>query len=327
MKQGREFEQLIESIYREIDPDSKVTRNDKILGHQSKTHREIDLSIRSKIGLHEILIVVQAKDTKKPIDVNVVYEFVGVINDIKANKGVLISSKGFSKSAKSVCENYGIDMFTAHDFENPKWTLDLKMPVLLSRFEGAFRPDFRFTANQAYEKMSRENRAPKIPNWNDFKFTDDDGRSYFTAREEFTKLCTEGALVFNGVENVSSCKKEVKLFITDGVLVPVKELCFIYKVTKREYYKYFQVKEFRGLIDSLRNILKPVKFKVESDDVVIEDFRVESIQGIRLETWNPMSPKVKLIHPYKIFLHNLLIGTPLEQPKFNFSGKDPDFKE
>ncbi|HEY5748981.1 MAG TPA: restriction endonuclease [Chryseolinea sp.] len=323
MKPGREFEQLIESIYRDVDPNSQITRNDKIFGHESKADREIDLSIRSKIGIHEILIVVQAKDTNKPIDVNVVYAFIGVIKDIHASKGVLISAKGYSKSAKALCKSYGIDMFTAHDVASPKWTLDLRMPVLLTHFEGWYRPDFRFISNDAYVKMIQDKRAPEIPDWDDFKFTYDNGRSYFTAREEFLNLCTEGGLIYDGGEHQARCQPKVELFITDGVLVPVKDLRFVFSITKREYYKYFEVKEFRGLIDSVSNVLKPAKFRVESEDVVIADNQIRSVQGIQLETWTPVTSKTKLIHPYKIFLNNLAIAIPKDRPRFVFAGNEP----
>src|SRR4051812_963460 len=98
-KKWREYEKMITRIYQELEPLAVVTHNDKIIGKDSKIERQIDVSIRTKVAGHEILIIVQAKDYKSPPDVNVVGELATVIKDVGASKGILISNAGFTEGA------------------------------------------------------------------------------------------------------------------------------------------------------------------------------------------------------------------------------------
>lgn len=119
MKKGKEFEILVESIYRQLDNNSIITRNDKIQGYNSGLMREIDLSIRNRVGNHEILVIIQAKDyLKTKVDVNTLGEFKAVIDDVRASKGVLVTKKGFTKGAIIYARNLNIDILIAHDSEN-----------------------------------------------------------------------------------------------------------------------------------------------------------------------------------------------------------------
>jgi len=73
-KTGKEFEQLVYNIYKELEPHADVRWNDFIEGNDSKIQRQIDISIRSEVAGHKILIIIQAKDQKRPADVNIVGE-------------------------------------------------------------------------------------------------------------------------------------------------------------------------------------------------------------------------------------------------------------
>lgn len=125
-----DYQQLAAAIYRDLSPDAVVTHNDSILGLHSGAKRQIDVSVRADIGGHTILIIVQAKDLGRPADVNVVGEFKAVINDVRASKGVLICSAGFTATALKLADSLNIDLCTAHDATSRKWALDLRMPLL-----------------------------------------------------------------------------------------------------------------------------------------------------------------------------------------------------
>ena len=64
------------------------------LAPKSGIKRQIDVSSRTDVAGHPILIVVQAKDLSRPADVNVVGEFAAVIDDVHASKCVLSCSGG-----------------------------------------------------------------------------------------------------------------------------------------------------------------------------------------------------------------------------------------
>lgn len=129
MPEWKQFEELAAQIYSELTPAARVTLNDKIVG-QSGVERQIDVSVRTKVAEHEILIIIDAKDYSEPADIGTVDGFAGKVSDVRANKGVLICSAGFTSGARARARQLGIDLCNLHDARSRKWKLDLKLPVL-----------------------------------------------------------------------------------------------------------------------------------------------------------------------------------------------------
>jgi len=121
MKKGKEYELLIEDLYKQLAPNAKIIQDDFILGRNSNTKRQIDVSIRfQNMGIN-YLTIVQAKDYSRPADIKVVDEFKSVIEDTLANKGILICSKGFTKKAKEYGKKVGIELLSIHEASNKNW--------------------------------------------------------------------------------------------------------------------------------------------------------------------------------------------------------------
>ena len=97
-----EFEKLAYDIQRELAGSADVTLRDTIQGVDSNIPRQIDISIRQQVGQYSVLIIVDCKDHRAPLDVNIVGEFVTVVRDVRANKGALIASRGFTPASCSV---------------------------------------------------------------------------------------------------------------------------------------------------------------------------------------------------------------------------------
>ncbi len=125
-----DYQKLAAEIYTELENNAVVTHDEKIRGIESGTDRQIDVSIRTNVAGHDLLIIVQTKDLSRPADVNIVGEFNAVIRDVRAAKGVLICSAGFTKKAIAYGRNLGIDLCTAHDARHRKWAIDLRVPLL-----------------------------------------------------------------------------------------------------------------------------------------------------------------------------------------------------
>lgn len=131
MKRWEEYEKLIESIYKELAPYAKIERDVRILGRDSKRKRQIDVAMRTDLAGHEILTIVQARVRSRPADVNAVGEFLSVVHDVRAHKGILVCSAGFTESAAEMAKATGeVDLCTAHDLESPNWPLDLRIRIL-----------------------------------------------------------------------------------------------------------------------------------------------------------------------------------------------------
>jgi hypothetical protein len=143
-KDWQTYEELAERIYRKLDPTAVVKHDDSIYGHDTETQRQIDVSIRSKVAGHDILVIVQARDRKRAPNVTHVGEFADVIRDVQAHRGVMICRKPPGKNAVRLAKKRGIDLCSAFDVNDRKWSEDITIPVLVSLVEGELHPDFTF---------------------------------------------------------------------------------------------------------------------------------------------------------------------------------------
>ncbi|PJN59811.1 hypothetical protein PAEAM_28460 [Paenibacillus sp. GM1FR] len=91
----------------------------KILGHQSKVERQVDVLALGKFLGQEITVAVECKYYAKNIDVKIVDGFIGFLEDIKADLGIIITNKGFSSAAKNRAEakKIRLEILTFKEFE------------------------------------------------------------------------------------------------------------------------------------------------------------------------------------------------------------------
>jgi len=128
--QWREFEVLVAKIQKELAVDSLVIHDDKIMGRKSKRMRQIDVSIRSKIGQFDVLIIIDCKDYAKPVDVKAVEEFMGLVDDVGAQQAAIVAAKGFTEAAKTRAVEAGLGVYTVVDTDPHKWQVHVSIPVV-----------------------------------------------------------------------------------------------------------------------------------------------------------------------------------------------------
>lgn len=142
----QEFENLATKIQQELAPAARVEKNVKLLGKRSGVERQIDILIEEVIGQYRVLIVIDCKDYKKPIDVKGVEEFMGLVEDVGANKGAMIAANGFTETAKKRAKDAGIDVYRLVDTTSTKWSAYVSLPcVITDRMIGSF--NFTFTGS------------------------------------------------------------------------------------------------------------------------------------------------------------------------------------
>ena len=124
------LELLVQRIQQQLAPTAEVLHNVQLPGRRSKTNRQIDVLVRQKIGQYEMLIVLDAKDHARPIDVNGIGEFVALVDDVCAHKGALVCPQGFSESAKTMARAHGIDLYSPVDTEPHKWQMRITVPMV-----------------------------------------------------------------------------------------------------------------------------------------------------------------------------------------------------
>ncbi|WP_321480381.1 restriction endonuclease [uncultured Bacteroides sp.] len=101
----RNYEHYIYYKFKDKFPESNIEFNKKIKGYISGRSRQIDLYIEGIVAGETFTIIVDCKYFDKKIDIKIVESFLGFVKDVKGNKGILITNKGFTKSAYSRAYN------------------------------------------------------------------------------------------------------------------------------------------------------------------------------------------------------------------------------
>ncbi|MFY9825659.1 MAG: restriction endonuclease [Thermoanaerobaculia bacterium] len=115
----KKFEKLTLGVHLLRSEGAQITYDDKIVGKRTNRQRQIDLSVRFKQGYYDYLAVVECKDYK--ISIDLVEAFRTKLEDVSADRGIMVSSVGFEAGAKAAAEAYGIEIFTLQG-ELSDWT-------------------------------------------------------------------------------------------------------------------------------------------------------------------------------------------------------------
>ncbi len=155
MSDWLDYQKLTASIYAELEPGSQVTHDDMILGVESHILRQIDVAIRTTVAGHNVLIIVDAKNHSRPLDVNAIGAFASVVRDVRASKGVLVCNSEFTSTAVEYAAGLGIDLCTVHDAASKSWGMTLRFPLLWIENEVTLDVEWSLLALQANEKELR----------------------------------------------------------------------------------------------------------------------------------------------------------------------------
>ena len=95
----KDYEKEIFEHFKNEYQNAQISYDKKIVGIYSKIDRQVDILIEDYVAGNKISIIVDGKYFNKKIDVKIVESFLGMLKDINAHKGILITQKGFTKSA------------------------------------------------------------------------------------------------------------------------------------------------------------------------------------------------------------------------------------
>jgi len=100
-------------------------------GRRTGQDRQIDVAIVATLGMQEILIAVECKDTA--VEIGDVEAFYSKLDDLGAHKGIIASSVGFQEGAKRAAEAYNLDTFHI--------TQEIPIKITVTRTVPYFRPE------------------------------------------------------------------------------------------------------------------------------------------------------------------------------------------
>lgn len=117
----KQLEILVADIQRQLAPGAKVTHNVQLQGQDSEAMRQVDVLVEQTVGQFHVVIVIDCKDYGHPVDVKGVEEFLGLVRDVRAHQGCMVSAKGFSRSAKKVARHANIAIYSPVDTAPHQW--------------------------------------------------------------------------------------------------------------------------------------------------------------------------------------------------------------
>ena len=95
----QEYEDIVYEIFCAKHPELLFERNVHITGKITGRMRQIDIASRAPVAGYDLLVVIDCKKRSKKADVNDVEGFLGLLDDVDANLGVLVTDKGWTKTA------------------------------------------------------------------------------------------------------------------------------------------------------------------------------------------------------------------------------------
>lgn len=136
---GKSFERFVYEIYKVLTKDnqfSSVEHNVKLEGKDGP--RQIDVLLRMHVANAEILIIIECRDYAKRLDVIQIDAFDSKLRDVNASKGILVSRKGFSSTARAKAARLGIILCQASFANEVMEGVDLKIPVRVNMIESSY---------------------------------------------------------------------------------------------------------------------------------------------------------------------------------------------
>ena len=106
----RAYENEIHEHLSHLYPRAAIRRDAQLLGRFSRVDRQIDILIEDEIAGFYTRIVVDGKYFARRIDVTHVERFIGLLEDVRATHGLLVTSQGYSKAAIQRAYNHPKDI-------------------------------------------------------------------------------------------------------------------------------------------------------------------------------------------------------------------------
>ena len=285
-KASRELEILVAKIQKQLAPKAEVLHDVRLEGRKSKSKRQIDVLVREKIGQYEIQIVIDCKDHARPVDVKGVEEFYGLLSDVGAQKGVLVSPKGFTKTAKTRAEELQLDLYSPVDTDPHKWQVSVTIPALC---------DFRTAAISFRLTFSEPLPFQMMP---DFYATemmyDSDENELGTALDAALDKWNEGRFPIDIGESRDLDLFDVpKVMMNNGYgqIAPV-DLTVSLLVKQQLYYGQLPVPHISGFKDELSGLVIANAFEVgilDPNEIEKDWLKINS------DADSPVEPVIKLI--------------------------------
>jgi hypothetical protein len=110
-RRGKELEKLVEALERLlVHSGASVTSPDFLIDRTTGKRREVDVSVRSRVGSIEVVVILECRDWSIPQCSPWIEQLAQKRDDVNAAKAVAVSSSGFNEAAAKKAHAHGIEL-------------------------------------------------------------------------------------------------------------------------------------------------------------------------------------------------------------------------
>jgi hypothetical protein len=116
------YEKAAADIERQY-PNCAATHDHKVIGRRSGIERQVDIWLSGQVGQHEVTVAIECRCYQGRVGIKDIEAFYGFLDDVGANKGVLISDSGFTAGAvkRAVASDIKLTTLTLREAEEFEW--------------------------------------------------------------------------------------------------------------------------------------------------------------------------------------------------------------
>lgn len=134
-RKGRQAELILNELEKfSLGDIAEIKSPDYLFDWATQENREVDISIKCKVGSHEFLTVIECRDRKAKQDVTWIEQIISKTQHIKANRIIAVSTSGFTEGATKLAEISNIILRTLKNFkasEAVEWLDSFKLCIRL----------------------------------------------------------------------------------------------------------------------------------------------------------------------------------------------------
>lgn len=274
----KRFEDIVTRIQQDLSPGASVTQNDRIMGRNSGVMREIDIAIRKTVGQYGLLIVIDCKDYKRPVDVKDVEEFMGLAEDVAANKAAIIAAMGFTEAAKTRAVKAGIDLHRIIDTDPHEWQTYVTMPTLVD-----YRQFSRFSL-----RISSTSPGFSIE-YQDFRFMpiyDEKNERIGIVNNLLSELWSKGAILTEQGRHKDIPLADGPTYVLSEGIFHQVDIKAEVEVVRNLYFGQLPIEEIKGMSDEIKGGVYTKSFTTA--DISIQDVaenwqKIDSVDELSVE--------------------------------------------
>jgi Restriction endonuclease len=267
----QDFELLVKRIQEQLSPFAECTHNAIIRGHDSGVDRQIDVAVRQRIGQFDIFIAIECKDYNRPLDVKDVETFIAEMKDVRANKGVIVSAKGFTTAGITIAKHNSVDTFRLIDAQSINWPIKLQIPIICKLVN---LYSYQFTFEVVAEGGWHMPYSPTLFDQNHFKI----GSVIDFMMEQWN---IEGPTLPSGLRK----SKYALFFDCEGQHIPFT-LTICFDIRESIYFKFIRIDKLQGFVDEQTNKVYTNHFQtalINFDEIEKSWNKIESVNSINCD--------------------------------------------